>query len=431
MVKKFLRYDGTSWSLDAGIPGPTGPQGSNGPQGATGPTGPAGADGYPARTTTIFRPGIATTAPYFNTWAEVVTDAYTISQLSGAVTIVFDGYYGALTIPTGSWDFGPLATFRGFGGTEEVTIDNGATFVHTPIEYKLINIGSNSTSPIITNVPADQTITFDTASLGVSSAPFYNISNQVFLYFLNASSFFGPPTIFQSSTTIWVSAYDSSFVSSSVFSTSADLQYQIYSPAVEISPTQTASILISHGREQLDGYGLLNYGPTSSRPNLSLFAPGHPGFRFFDTDLNKPIWWDGTNWIFAGGGSGDYPGSSIGQQRVQAVAVTPGWTVVGGFIWISSRVPPTMPVTLELIVAPSTIALTVHARIVDSLTLTPVPSSLITVGAGSITDQFATGSDMTADLVEETLYQIQVECVGGALSTDFVTVRSGSVVIGV
>lgn len=38
-------------------------------------------------------------------------------------------------------------------------------------------------------------------------------------------------------------------------------------------------------------------GITAARPNTSLQV----GQFYFDTTINRPIWWDGTNWINAAG----------------------------------------------------------------------------------------------------------------------------------
>lgn len=42
---------------------------------------------------------------------------------------------------------------------------------------------------------------------------------------------------------------------------------------------------------------LTGSGPTSNRPTSDLFI-GQP---FFDTTINKPIWWNGSVWIDATG----------------------------------------------------------------------------------------------------------------------------------
>lgn len=38
-------------------------------------------------------------------------------------------------------------------------------------------------------------------------------------------------------------------------------------------------------------------GTTQQRPSNTIYI----GFQYFDTTLNKPIWWTGTNWIDSGG----------------------------------------------------------------------------------------------------------------------------------
>jgi hypothetical protein len=38
-------------------------------------------------------------------------------------------------------------------------------------------------------------------------------------------------------------------------------------------------------------------GTTASRPSTSLLV----GQQYFDTTINRPIWWNGTNWINAAG----------------------------------------------------------------------------------------------------------------------------------
>jgi hypothetical protein len=42
-------------------------------------------------------------------------------------------------------------------------------------------------------------------------------------------------------------------------------------------------------------------GTTTNRPLESIQAPIPVGQPFFDTTLNRPIWWTGTNWIKADG----------------------------------------------------------------------------------------------------------------------------------
>jgi hypothetical protein len=56
---------------------------------------------------------------------------------------------------------------------------------------------------------------------------------------------------------------------------------------------------------QLDNFNqsiaIPNSGPTSSRPLSTVQTPLAIGQSFFDTTLNRPIWWTGTTWIKADG----------------------------------------------------------------------------------------------------------------------------------
>ena len=47
----------------------------------------------------------------------------------------------------------------------------------------------------------------------------------------------------------------------------------------------------------LDNYQQMLSCPSNSRPTENLVI----GFFVFDTDLNKPIWWNGTGWVDANG----------------------------------------------------------------------------------------------------------------------------------
>jgi hypothetical protein len=52
---------------------------------------------------------------------------------------------------------------------------------------------------------------------------------------------------------------------------------------------------------QIDNFttylGVPTSGTTANRPGLELYK----GQMFFDTTLNIPIWWNGTNWVNASG----------------------------------------------------------------------------------------------------------------------------------
>jgi hypothetical protein len=49
-------------------------------------------------------------------------------------------------------------------------------------------------------------------------------------------------------------------------------------------------------------------GPTAQRPKVQLAI----GQTFFDVSLDQPIWWDGTQWVTAAGGSNVFTTLFIG-----------------------------------------------------------------------------------------------------------------------
>ena len=54
----------------------------------------------------------------------------------------------------------------------------------------------------------------------------------------------------------------------------------------------------SMGRIVDDKYPILIKGNTSNRPVLQV---SDSNFQYFDTTLNKPIWWTGSKWVDATG----------------------------------------------------------------------------------------------------------------------------------
>jgi hypothetical protein len=122
-------------------------------------------------------------------------------------------------------------------------------------------------------------------------------------------------------------------------------------------------------------------------------------------------------------------GGETGQMTVQSVAVTPGWTVVDAFNYDENEhlvVPPGIltRVFFATVIA-SQPALQVRIKMVRADTLVDVAGSLLTfappVSAQEVSQETA---DLTGVLVDGIEYQIQAECTGGALATDYVSVRS-------
>lgn len=122
-------------------------------------------------------------------------------------------------------------------------------------------------------------------------------------------------------------------------------------------------------------------------------------------------------------------GGEAGQETVQGVLVTPGWQVIDAFKYDETEyaVPPPGTVTKIFFatVIASQPALQVRAKMVRADTLIDVPGSLLTfappINAQEVSNQ--TG-DLSGALVDGIEYQIQAECTGGSLPTDYASIRS-------
>lgn len=125
-------------------------------------------------------------------------------------------------------------------------------------------------------------------------------------------------------------------------------------------------------------------------------------------------------------GGGSSPGSPVvagayyvaGQETIAGVAATPGWVVLTEFD-VDAPMPPSA--MLDAIALVSQIALDCNLRLYDVTTAAVVAGSTLTTA--SLTGARVATGDLIAALVAGRRYQIQAECVGGALATDFAVVR--------
>ncbi len=67
--------------------------------------------------------------------------------------------------------------------------------------------------------------------------------------------------------------------------------------------------------QKLDEVQFISAGPTADRPVAAQGETLEEGICYLDTDLGKPIWWDGTYWIDADGNRADLPHSGTTLQR--------------------------------------------------------------------------------------------------------------------
>lgn len=100
---------------------------------------------------------------------------------------------------------------------------------------------------------------------------------------------------------------------------------------------------------------------------------------------------------------------STGQQVVQAVAVSPGWVVLGGFHLTQS-----VTCRLEALGQVSGEGLTLRVRLWDMRALEPVGSPVQIVSLAPVR---RLGGQVS--LTGGRHYQVQAECVGGSTEADF------------
>lgn len=67
---------------------------------------------------------------------------------------------------------------------------------------------------------------------------------------------------------------------------------------------------------------LIKSGPTISRPTEDLKI----GLIYFDTDLNRPIWWNGYEWVDGAGDNADFPHKGTSDEIPNASNVSVGFT---------------------------------------------------------------------------------------------------------
>jgi hypothetical protein len=274
--------------------------------GPVGPPGPPGVTGYSVIT---FRPGVATAAPVYATWAEVVAAALLVEPSSTYVTIVFDDNFANCTIPSGSWNFGKLTTFKGSpnaqdGSSGVVFVNSGATFVNSPVAYIDMVLRFSGSAPVVTSVPNSFRIDMRNAFLECTgSSSIYNVTQSftIFLYDNSAISVNSYVPVIQTTGSLEFFMYEGSEVLDNTLDAFSSLQYRVYSSSARPSRIQTGggtiSVISGLHIGNLDPFGALSFGTTANRPILS----GLPaGYRYFDTTLGKPIWWNGSAWITFG-----------------------------------------------------------------------------------------------------------------------------------
>lgn len=127
----------------------------------------------------------------------------------------------------------------------------------------------------------------------------------------------------------------------------------------------------------------------------------------------------GTRFLMALGGA------ETGARTIQGVAVTPGWSVIGEFLYTAAENAAPLGALerkLRAVALATSAALTVRVRLVRADTLVVVAGSLLTFAAPVVNEAEQETADLSSALTNGVIYQIQAEVTGGATGSDLGTV---------
>lgn len=94
-------------------------------------------------------------------------------------------------------------------------------------------------------------------------------------------------------------------------------QYESRDKYAQIFKQDSINIAISKLEGGIKSLTINAYGTTQNRPSSLITT----GYKYFDTTLNKPIWWNGTKWVDYNGNSADAKTSGTTSERPSDVNV--------------------------------------------------------------------------------------------------------------
>lgn len=263
----------------------------------------AGGGGTP---TIIFEPGGGSSGNVFATWEELIAAA---PMHSRPLVVMFSARYTTPTIPAGDWRsaLGENVLFVGSpysttGSKTTVNVDVGALLT-SPVGYRDIFITASATTfpdaPIQT-IPNGFEITLDNAILAGCLYNIRSVAQHPWIIMSRSSRIADASTVpvirCRGVNVRGVSGV--SRVDSGTIDGSETIYMDVHSGGADYRNLADANVSVGD-QLSLDPRGINSFGPTANRPDVS--TSSLVGFRYFDTDLGKPIWWNSSDWVDAAG----------------------------------------------------------------------------------------------------------------------------------
>ena len=184
---------------------------------------------------------------------------------------------------------------------------------------------------------------------------------------------------------------------------------------LQSNPTEPQVVQQYHNQVQQVVQSLTQYGSTNERPTTNLFI----GRRFFDTTLNQPVTWNGSQWV------GQSTSTSSSNNQIIQTTTTAGGSVGQVLISNGSKIAPTwsfIPVS-SLSTSYLTLGSTNIALGATSTTLAGLTSVTSTTFTGTLNGNASSATNIGGGLQGNIPYQT------GPGATSFLTTGSSNQVL--
>jgi hypothetical protein len=297
---------GPPGATGAGTTGATG-VGTIGATGVSGPLGTTGATGAGVGSEVVFRPGVPTAAPAYETWPEVLAAVHATPV---PVSVFVDSSNGEAHVPaaSGSSDLLGTTTIDAFNNDaqDSLFIDDGATL------HNVLALGNGlAVNVLSTSLPAFSWPTnasfhiyagSSVARVGTAPAVSVGAGDTLSVYLVDTSSIDSnsgaPFFLLGASSELFLFIATGGAVIQDIADAASDASSEIdveYDASAQVAPASFAGFPGTLNLTRITEGAQVepSIGTTAQRPTGGAVVPGQ---MFFDTDLNALITWDGTAW---------------------------------------------------------------------------------------------------------------------------------------